>query len=781
MDKTIRIIDKSPTVKFKSREGANPKKFKYPNLRTPKELPEILFLTSYPPRECGIATYSKDLVKALAEKFGGSFKISICPLEVNGNQNNYSSDIKHILNTDSTVDYLALANRIDSDPNMGIVVVQHEFGLFSGNERAFVGFLEMVDCPVVMTLHTVLPRPDKEFRDRVRHMLNLCDGIIVMTQSSADILYDDYGMLETDITVIPHGTHLVPPPERKFLKEKHGLSGKKVLSTFGLLGPGKSIETTLNALPDIIKHHPDVMFLILGKTHPELVRREGEDYRVSLKRKVEDLGLQNSIRFVDRFLPLDELLEYLQLTDIYLFTSKDPQQAVSGTFSYALGCGCPVVSTPIPHAEEVLAKGGGRIFGFGDSQQLGKEVVELLDDDVVREKMALNGLRTTAASAWENSATLHARFFQKHARTPIQLKYMKPNVKMDHLRNMTTDVGLIQFSKVDRPDIGSGYTVDDNARALIATCQHYVLTGDETDVDHIRTYIKFIHRCIRCSGKFFNYVDKDCVFTDQNETENLEDAFGRALWAMGYFLCIADNLPADLDYLKERCHDLFKDCLDQINNLRSPRAVAFTIKGLYYYTNANGAICVDSYLREMADRLVLAYRSNATDEWQWFEKYLTYANAVLPEALLMAYIRTLDGTYRKIARRTFDFLLSKTFTGGSIRVISNEGWLNIGDTFNGRFRGGEQPIDVAYTILALKLFYKIFPLEGYGRKMDQAFNWFLGDNPMHETIYNPCTGGCYDGLEFDNVNLNQGAESTVCYLLARMAFDEEVAEHRDHN
>lgn len=348
-----------------------------------------------------------------------------------------------------------------------------------------------------------------------------------------------------------------------------------------------------------------------------------------------------------------------------------------------------------------------------------------------------------------------------------------PSIKMDHLRNMTTDVGLIQFSKIDRPDIGSGYTVDDNARALIATCRHFVLTGDTADLEHIRTYLNFIRRCIRCDGRFFNYVDRDCRFTGQNGSENLEDAFGRAMWATGYFLSIADTLPTEFEYPTARARELFGNCLERIGAIRSPRAVAFIIKGLYYYSSSKGPDNIDAQLREMADRLVAEYRSQATDRWHWFEKYLTYANAVLPEAMLMAYVRTLDGTYRHVAKESFDFLLSKTFSDGSIRVISNEGWLKMEDRFDGRFRGGEQPIDVAYTILALKIFHRIFPLEGYGQKMEQAFNWFMGDNPMHETIYSPCTGGCYDGLEFDNVNLNQGAESTVCYLLARMALEEK--------
>ncbi len=774
MYEPIRTKIKNRPIGRQTISGTAREYFQYPNIRVSKELPEILFLTSYPPRECGIATYSQDLISALDQKFGGSLKLTVCPLETTGNAHGYPAHIEHVLNTDNAVGYLALANLIDSDPNIQLVVVQHEFGLFSGNEKAFMDFLGMLDCPVVIAMHTVLPRPDMDMRDKVRQMLQLCAGCIVMTRSSADILYDDYGLLESDISIIPHGTHLIPYKDRNALKDKYSLSGRNVLSTFGLLGPNKSIETTLDALPEVVVKHPDTIFLILGKTHPELSKRNGEEYRRFLEGKVEDLGLGDNVRLVDRFLPLEELLEYLQLTDIYLFTSKDPEQAVSGTFAYAIGCGCPVISTPIPHAEEFLRNGAGRVFGFGDSVQLKEAISELLDDSAARENMRLNGLRSTATSAWDNSAIAHARFFEKHSKSPLELDYRPPSIKMDHLRNMTTDVGLIQFSKIDRPDIGSGYTVDDNARALIATCRHFVLTGDRADLGHIRTYLDFLHRCIRCTGQFFNYVDRDCRFTEQNESENLEDAFGRAMWALGDFLSIADTLPIEFEYLTERTHELFVDCMERFDGISSPRAMAFIIKGLYYYTRSNSPICIDAQLRAMADRLVSAYRSNATGQWHWFEKYLTYANAVLPEALLMAYVRTLDGTYRHIAKESFDFLQSKTFSDGSIRVISNEGWLKVEDRYDGRFRGGEQPIDVAYTILALKIFNRIFPLEGYNRKIEQSFNWFMGDNPMNQTIYNSCTGGCHDGLEFDNVNLNQGAESTVCYLLARMAFEEKT-------
>ncbi|MGB7396059.1 MAG: glycosyltransferase [Pricia sp.] len=730
-------------------------------------------MTSYPPRECGIATYSQDLISALEQKFGNSVDIEIVPLETKSKKYDYPKNIGNALDTSSELQYSMLSNRIATDNDIDLVVVQHEFGFFSNNEGAFIGLLENLDCPVVMVLHTVLPQPDPDMRSKVRGMLERCQGAIVMTQASADILYYDYGLKETDVRVIPHGTHLISHREKASLKEKYGLDGKMVLSTFGLMGPDKSIETTLHALPGIVARYPNIMFLILGKTHPELVEKQGEAYRSALENIVDELELGNNVRFVDRFLPLEELLEYLQLTDIYLFTSKNPDQAVSGTFSYALGCGCPVVSTPIPHAEEVLGDGAGKFFDFGDSAQLEKLVLELLGNRSARKKMAKKGLQKTATSAWENSALAHAKFFVKHAKLPIVLKHRRPPIKMSHLRGMTTDAGIVQFSRYNRPDIESGYTVDDNARALIAVCQHYSLTGDTTDLKLIRIYFGFVQKCIRNNGLFFNYVGSDLRFTEENYKENLEDSFGRAVWAIGYLVSTSSCLPASCERIAEGAHELFGELLVRICEIQSPRAVAFAIKGLYYYTTGQGAEQVNAHLRTMADRLVQAYRSEKTDDWYWYEKYLTYANAAIPEALLMAYVLTLDGKYRTVAQETFRFLISKTFPDGAIRVISNRERLNIGDRSGGKFRGGEQPIDVAYTILALKRFDKIFPGKGYEDKMERAFDWFMGDNPNEEIIYNNCTGGCYDGLEFDNVNLDQGAESTVCYLLARMALIED--------
>jgi hypothetical protein len=570
------------------------------------------------------------------------------------------------------------------------------------------------------------------------------------------------------ITVIPHGTHLVAHGDKEELKSRYNLSGRKVLSTFGLLSSGKSIETTLDALPAIIRENQDVLFLIIGKTHPSVVKREGEAYRQMLKNKINDLYLQGHVLFINQFLPLPVLLDYLQLSDIYLFTSKDPNQAVSGTFSYAISCGCPVISTPIPHALEVLQNDTGTIVDFGNSKQLAEAVTNLLNNEEIRKRKSFLSLQKIAPTAWENSAIAHARLFEYLDPERIKLQYNLPDINLAHIKNLTTEFGMIQFSTINQSDILSGYTLDDNARALIAMCQHYELTKDKEDLLLIRIYYNFISYCQQWDGKFLNYVSEKKQFTHQNQETNLEDANGRAIWALGYLISMNGSLPIQL--LSDAMATMQK-ALVSVQSIHSTRAMAFIIKGLYYSGYHNRPKHDLSLMKEFANRLVQMYRHEADSQWLWYETYLTYANSILPEAMLCAWLATGDFTYREIAKESFDFLLSKTSKEDNICVISNKSWLHKGVDSLCMERGGEQPIDVAYTILALSKFHTAFPQNGYKHKMEIFFNWFLGANHLHQIIYNPCTGGCYDGLEQNCVNINQGAESTVSYLMARLTIE----------
>jgi len=741
-------------------------------------LPRILFISSYPPRECGIATYTSDLIHAIQQKFSKTFAINVCALETKCQAYTYPEEVKYILQTSEWSQYESLAKKINADPKIKIVFIEHEFGLFSGELGEYLlWFLTLLTKPIITTFHTVLPRPEPERRKLVRAIAQLSEQVVVMTQNSAEILKGAYNIDEKKLTLIPHGTHLVSSFEPINFPQHKKFEGKLILSTFGLLGPGKSLETALDALPAIIQKFPNVLYLIIGKTHPEVAKNEGENYRRFLMEKVAENGLESNVMFINSYLSLQDLMGYLQRTDVYLFTSKDPFQAVSGTFSYAMACGCPIISTPIPHAIEML-DGGGRIFDFGNSKKLATAAIELLSNSRLLHEMRLNAFHNISPSAWQNTALSHIKLMQNADHTnSLEPVYKFPPISLSHIRRMTTAKGMIQFANISNPDIESGYTLDDNARALIAVTQHYALTGDSEDLTLIKTYLDFIIFCQSPDGSFLNYVDKDYNFFAKNKNENLQDSNGRAIWALGEFISFHNILDADLIMQAQLCLDL---AMVQIYEFSSPRAMAFAIKGLHHYHKEKNNIEAKRLIILLADNLVSKYRGVSEGEWQWYEEYLTYANSLLPEAMLLAWKTTNIEIYKSIALSSFDFLLDIIFIDGQIKVVSNHGWHLKGQTSN---NFGEQPIDVAYTILALGVFYGHFLDLEYLNKMNIAFDWFLGANHRNQIIYNPATGGCYDGLEETHINLNQGAESTVSYLLSRLEvaqFEEEFEEIRNH-
>lgn len=730
-------------------------------------LPEILIITSYPPRECGIATYSQDLIFALNNKFTKSFDITICALESEFEKHKYSKEVKYVLETDNQKSYIKLAENINQNETISMVLIQYEFGLFKTNETDFIQLIQTINKPIIVVFHTVLPNPNDALKEMMQSINDNVNSFIVMTNNSSKILVEDYHIDAEKISVIPHGTHLVEHSNKDVLKEKYNVAGRKVISTFGLLSSGKCIEMSINALRPIVKKHPEVLFLVIGKTHPNVIKSEGEKYRENLEARINALQLNNNVKFINQYLPLLELLEYLQLTDIYLFTSKDRNQAVSGTFSYAISCGCPIISTPIPHALEVLNEGTGIIIDFENAQQLAEQVNNLLDDEQLRKNISSNGIHKLAPTAWENSAISHAILFEQISNEEVKLHYKIPEINLNHIKNLTTDFAMIQFSIINQPDINSGYTLDDNARALVAMCQNFKLKKDKNDLEYITKYYNFIKYCLQPESYFLNYVDVHKKFTKQN-SENLADSNGRAIWALGYLISNSDILPIDL---VESAKETMQFALVNVCKIHSPRAMAFIIKGIYYSNLKFPSDDNILILKHLADKLVQMYKHENDENWHWYESYLTYGNSILPEAMLCAYLTTENENYKTIAKTSFDFLLSKIFINDVIKVVSNKGWLqNNKENINEQIVG-EQPIDVSYSIIALSKFYDVFHEEDYLQKMEIAFNWFLGKNHLKQIVYNPCTGGCYDGLEDTYINLNQGAESTVSYLMARLTIE----------
>jgi glycosyltransferase involved in cell wall biosynthesis len=729
----------------------------------PLDQPEVLFITSLPPRECGIASYSQDLLWAIDDHFENGFKSVVCALETDLERPAYTKKPLLILNTDQFDSYLQAAQQINDNKNIRLVVIQHEFGFFAAQEEGFKQFIQTIAAPIVFVFHTVLPRPSKELTEKVQHMSQRAASVIVMTTNARNILVEEYGVPIDHVLVIPHGTHLVSHANLTEKKQRLQLNDRQILSTFGLISSQKNIETTLYAIPEIAKKHPSVLFLILGKTHPVIIKQEGEKYRHSLEKIVAELHIGAHVRFVNEYLPIDDLLEYLQLTDVYLFTSNDPNQAVSGTFSYALSSGCPVISTPIPHAKELLNETNGVFIDFENHAQLAQAAIALLDDKERRASISSASLQKMASTAWANSAIAHVVHFREIMKDDSPLQYRIPALNLKHVRQMTTSIGIIQFAKISTPDLSTGYTLDDNARALIAACQCYERTNNPNEFGAIKTYLEFLERCLQPNGMFLNYVNSDLEFTCQNNHENLDDSSGRAVWALGYVVSLRSSIP---ESLYERANTLLEKALPKIDRIYSTRAMAFIIKGLFYQNKPENM----SILQIFANRLVQMFKHEKSDNWVWFENYITYGNSSLAEAMLCAYQCTHDVQYKHIALESFEFLLSKIFRNGQIKVISNKGWLFKGEDYNHALCG-EQPIDVAYTLLALEKFYSVFKSPEYKTKAIESFNWFLGANDLRQIIYNPSTGGCYDGLEEHNVNLNQGAESTISYLLARLSIE----------
>ncbi len=725
----------------------------------------LVMITTYPPKECGLATFAADLVQAIEKQYSHSFKLHICAL--NPPELASKEKLFHVLETQKKGAFQTLAQKIIELEANEWVIIQHEFGLYRHHETDFLELLNAIEKKILVVLHTVLPNPSPDVEVFMKNLAFLTHTFVVMTQHSKSILVERYGISASKIKVIPHGTHLIEHKNEIELKSQFQWENRTILTTFGLLSSGKNIETTLRALPEVIHRFPDILFLIVGKTHPGVIQVEGEQYRESLEQLIQSLGLENHTLQLNAFIELPKLLDILQLTDIYLFTSKNQDQAVSGTFAYAMSCGCPIVATPIPHALEVVKNGSGILFDFEQSDQLAQQLIYLLDNPNLQSEMRLNGLHHMEPTAWENTAIRYIHHLQTHSDQPVQLVYQWPVMNPNHVKKMTTNFGMLQFSKLNLPDSSSGYTLDDNARALIAICQQFTLTSEADLLIYIERYLQFIEFCLQPDGKFLNYVNLDQCFTQQNEETNLEDCFGRAIWAVGFLKAAAKDFPPHFLIWAE---NVLESTRIQRGQLESPRAIAFTLKGLYF-AHQNKTADYRIEIDALAHQLLTFFNETATPEWNWFEPYLTYGNSILPEAMLLAWRVTLRPEYKTTALKSMDFLLDQIFRDNQIQVISNNGWLHAGQDRNTMSKGGQQPIDVAYTIMTLYTFYQELGHPDYAEKMTQAYHWFLGENNRNEIVYNPKTGGCYDGLEENHMNLNQGAESTLSHLLARQTME----------
>ncbi|MCX6748035.1 MAG: glycosyltransferase [Candidatus Pacearchaeota archaeon] len=722
---------------------------------------KVAFLSNFPPVECGIATFTQDLISAMNKRFNPKLKSRVIALNDNSSVYNYNKEVIMEINREDIEDFINKAKEINNNDNIKLICIQHEFGIFGGEYGSYlIPFLETIEKPVVIAFHSVLANPDPVRQRIVRFICEKSSAIVVMANKAIDILHNDYGIDRSKIHLVHHGIPTVPFRSNARYKKKLRLENKKVISTFGLLSPGKGVEYMIRALPKLIKKYPDILYLVIGETHPKVRKQKGESYRNSLLEEVEKLGLKNHVKFYASYLSLKEIIKYLLASDIYVCTNLDPNQIVSGTLAYALGCGKAVVSTPVEYAKEVLAEERGMLAKFKDPASFGEAIDKILSNKEFKEKLENNAYNYSRRMIWSMVASKYLEVFNKVVKLREETTEKYPKIKLNHLKKLTDEYGCIQFSRNSIPDKSSGYTLDDNARALIVSVIHDSLFNSEHSSELKKIYLNFLERAQDENGNFKN--------NHLNENEILnpysEDAFGRAIWSLGCLIEKEKN-----EEMINRAIKIIEKAEKGITELNSPRAKAFAIMGLYSYIKRYNNPEKINKLVKLADSLVQIYEISSSKDWKWFEDKLTYSNPSLSEALFLAYEITKNKKYLKIAEESFNFLSNIVFVNGCLHPIGESGWCK---------RNGEraffdqQPLDAASMVQTCLEAYKITRNEDYYKKAILAFNWFLGKNHLNQMMYDESTGGCYDGLSKNNVNLNQGAESTIAYLTSRLILEE---------
>ncbi|MFH2105205.1 MAG: glycosyltransferase [Parcubacteria group bacterium] len=722
----------------------------------------VLYLATFPPRECGIATYTRDLIKVMDKNLSPLSKSKILAMNNDvTNIYNYPKEVILQISDTDIQEYINTAKQINKIKAIKLINIQHEFGIFGGSFGNYlIPFLEIIKKPAIITFHTVLPNPNDKLKKIVQDLANKSACLIVMTNKAVEILRNEY-KIKTDIAVIPHGMPPVPFSKSKKEKSRMGLKDKIILLSFGLMNKGKGYEYVIEALPEVIKKFPDVLYLIVGETHPVVRKKEGEKYRNYLEDKVKKLGLQNNVKFYNKYLKLKEVVSYLQAADVYISSGLDPNQVTSGTLAYAMGCGRAVISTPSLHAIDAVRPDRGIIVEFKNSQAFTEAIINLLSNPHLKESMEKNAYAYTRFMTWPNVALAYRKLFNKYVVISKKHETIPQKVKLTHLMKLTDEFGVIQFANGLVPDKSTGYTLDDNARALVVCCRYFNQFKDSSKLNSIKKYLNFIAYVQQKDGRLYNYVD----YARKINLDNwIHDPHGRAIWSLGYLISIG-SIP---EAVKSEAENIFLKALAVTSAIKYPRAVSFIILGLYFYNTARPAAKNIDKLRRLADHLVSLYKKHSSDNWQWFERQLTYSNSKLPEALFCSYLATQDEKYLKIAKSTLDFLSSVTFQAGVFAPVGQDGWYSK----NGqKARFDQQPVDVASMVQTLVLAYKITKDESYLEKANTAFQWFMGKNSLSQVIYDEATGGCHDGLGKSSINLNQGAESTISYLLARLSLE----------
>lgn len=739
----------------------------------------IAYVSTFPPRECGIATFTQDLINNLDQLYSPSMESKIIAMNVQAiGEYHYPKKVILQINQSEPNEYIKAARQINHNLKIKLVNIQHEFGIFGGSFGDYIlKFMEECAKPIVITFHSVLPGPNRELRETVRNIAALSKNVVVMTNLSKQILMKDYGITEEMIKIIPHGIHPIIYKSTSRAKSGIGLSNKTILSSFGLLNKDKGIEYIIESLPQVVKKFPDVYYLVIGATHPLVRKQEGESYRKFLMQKVYDLGLVEHVRFYDRYLALNTLLEFLQATDIYISGSLNPNQAVSGTLSYALGVGRPVVSTAFAQAREYITKDVGILVDFKNTETYTNALLNLLKNKEMRVTMGKNAYIKTRNMIWSNVALAYLKNFLNCAPELNHFEKNLPPIKLSHLMRLTDNFGIFQFADFAIPNPKFGYTLDDNARALLFTGLYYEKFKKNFVLKLMKVYLNFIEYAAKPNGYFENYVNYDKTLNAElNAKDSLEDSNSRALHSLMQ-IYILESIPAEY---RQKALKLFYHGLNR--EFISPRATAYFIKGLYclfsfYKKNEklNNIVVnvkktdLKKIIKKHCDKLVILYENYSSPDWQWFEHSLTYSNSVLPEALILGYEVTRFKKYLEIGQKTLKFLIEQTFKNEIYMPIGQSGWYK---KEGKRVYFDQQPEDTASMVQTLKIVYGVSKKEYYKKLMKKTFYWFLGDNALDQFVYDRQTGGCYDGIGEKGLNLNQGAESTIVYLLARLALEE---------
>jgi len=730
---------------------------------------KIAMVGTFPPRRCGIATFTSDLARAL--RSAGAVDTPIVALTDTPGQYEYPELVKYQIRQGLKNDYIHAAEYLNySDVTM--VSIQHEYGIYGGADGAFVlDLIAHLTKPFTVTLHTVLEEPTESQRDIVRTMVQQGGGLVVMSQKAIDLLVSSYGIDRASVTLIPHGIPDIPQGERELQQRGLGLTDKRVILTFGLLSEGKGVETGIRALPRVVERFPDVMYLVVGATHPEVKRREGERYRHSLEALADSLGVRKNLVFRNAFVELDELIRCLQAADILLTPYVNEKQITSGVLAYAMGAGAAPVSTPYWHAQELLADGRGRLFPFGDSEALATTLVSLLGDAGELARVRTTAYEYSRGMTWQRVGALYVDLFASRAREHGPSKRLTaqeptlPELRLDHLARLTDDTGMIQHARFTLPRRSSGYCVDDNARALVVALHANDLNPSKLTERLITTYLSYIEYAQSEDGAFQNFMNFDRTIAP---TPPSQDCVGRALWCLGEASHLAPN-----EGQRQLATELFNNSMSQPLEF-GPRGAALSILGLDAYIQAHPDSGVAmAMLTSLADTLAERYEREATDDWQWFEPSMTYDNGMLPLSLFKAYARIHDPRYLRIARASLSFIEQVCFSEEHLTLVGNTGWHNRDGV---RAVSDEQPLDAASLTLAFRSAYLATGNLRDLQKMRQSFEWFLGKNRLGIQLYDYTTGGCRDGLELSTVNENQGAESTISFLTALLAMLDVVSE-----